>query len=473
LAKVRLKVLFVSLQRISQGRQHFFQKIRLGNSGIAVALVTTNRVVRKLLLIVPIFLIFFYSHSQPNCTLQPPIVSIGFGAGDANDLNSKTLFNYRRVSGYCPTDGHYTYSPYTSECFRNDWHTLTEDRTPGDANGNMMLVNGSPVSGTFFITAVNGLKGGATYEFSVWLMNLCKITEKCPFPLLPSITIRLQTRDGKTVTELNVGEVERKHTPQWTQYRVMFTMPASSASSLTLNMMDNNPGGCGNDFAMDDITFRECVKIPPPIKTKPTASAVKAKPKAAAVKPKPKAQPAQKRIASAPKPVAKKTSPKPPAKKPVVSGTQRQAPKKTVTVATEKPVVTGPSAAKRITPALPPPPPALRTRSNVLVRRIEADAGDIRIDLFDNGEIDGDTVSIYHNNKLIISRAKLSEKPITLRVAVNASAPHHELVMVADNLGSIPPNTSLMIVTAGDNRHEVFISSTKQKNAKVVLDLKP
>jgi hypothetical protein len=44
--------------------------------------------------------------------------------------------------------------------------------------------------------------------------------------------------------------------------------------------------------------------------------------------------------------------------------------------------------------------------------------------------------------------------------------------MVAENLGSIPPNTSLMIVTAGTKRYEVFISSSEQKNAKVVFDLK-
>jgi hypothetical protein len=415
---------------------------------------------------VPIVLLFVHSRSQPNCSLQPPVVNIGFGAGDAGEVNSKTLFNYRRVSGYCPTDGHYTYSPYTSQCFRNDWHTLTEDRTPGDVNGNMMIVNGSPVSGTFFITTINGLKSGANYEFSVWLLNLCKITEKCPFPLLPDITIRLQTREGQTVKELNIGEVERKHTPQWTQYRVMFTMPKSSATSLTLNMMDNNPGGCGNDFAMDDITIRECIKIPPPIKTKP---ATKVKPKATTINP--KTQPV-KRIASTPKPTVKKTSTKQPVKKQTATTTKKPAPKATGDVAVQRPVVTAPPVVKRATPVFPLPPPALRSRSNVVARRIVTDAGNIKIDLFDNGEIDGDTVTIYHNNRLIMSRARLSEKPITLRIAVNASAPHHELVMVADNLGSIPPNTSLMIVTAGNDRHEVFISSTKQKNAKVVLDLK-
>ena len=108
----------------------------------------------------------------------------------------------------------------------------------------------------------------------------------------------------------------------------------------------------------------------------------------------------------------------------------------------------------------------------MLAKRIMTDAGQIKLDLYDNAEIDGDTVSIYHNNRLVVSRAKLSAKPITLNVTVNAGNPHHEFVMVANNLGSIPPNTSLMIVTAGGNRHEVFISSTQQKNAKVILDLK-
>jgi len=114
----------------------------------------------------------------------------------------------------------------------------------------------------------------------------------------------------------------------------------------------------------------------------------------------------------------------------------------------------------------------LTTRENSLVRKIDTEAGEIRIDLYDNGEIDGDTVSIYHNNTLIKSHARLSEKPISFRIAVDPAQPHHELVMVADNLGSIPPNTSVMIITAGSKRHEVFISSTEQKNAKVILELK-
>jgi len=45
--------------------------------------------------------------------------------------------------------------------------------------------------------------------------------------------------------------------------------------------------------------------------------------------------------------------------------------------------------------------------------------------------------------------------------------PDHVLVMVAENMGRIPPNTSLMIIQDGDRRFQVSISSTEQKNAMV------
>ena len=41
--------------------------------------------------------------------------------------------------------------------------------------------------------------------------------------------------------------------------------------------------------------------------------------------------------------------------------------------------------------------------------------------------------------------------------------------VVAENLGDIPSNTSLMVVKAGDKRYEVRIVSTEQKNAVVVF----
>ena len=409
---------------------------------------------RKLLLIISFLAFAFISEAQrENCILKTPQITIHFGAGgEVSESNNMVPARYTRVSHYCPSDGYYTFTPYTSRCFRDDWHTLTEDHTPGDVNGNMLLINSSPSGGAFFKTTVSGLKPATQYEFSTWMINVCRITDKCPFPLLPDVTIRLQTLSGKVISQLGIGEVARVQSVRWTQYNFMFTTPASEGS-LEILMVNHNPGGCGNDFAMDDITFRECVPPPPPKKIVPV--------------PKPSA----KKVVT---PV-KKTAPakvKKPLSRPTVKKTQSKPAIHAPAIPPIKDTVSIAPPAEKKRPPLPPPPRVLTTRANTLVKAIETEAGNIKIELFDNAEIDGDTVSIYHNNRLIVSKALLSQRPVTINVRVNKEQPHHELVMVAENLGSIPPNTALMIVTAGAKRDEVFISSSKQKNAKVVLDLK-
>lgn len=409
-----------------------------------------------------------------NCTLKPPAITVHFGTGNIIDLNAVDPYHYRRITHYCPSDGNYAYTPYTSNCFRSDWITLEQDHTAGDASGNMMLVNASYQTGIFFSTQIPRLKPATKYEFAVWMVNLCKVTEKCPFPLLPNISILLQTTEGKTVSQLQVGQLVRDGLAQWSQFKVFFTTPPGDAN-LVLNMINSSPGGCGNDFAMDDITFRECV----PIVTTTKKTPVVAKKEPTVTKPVVKketvtAKPVAKKETPVSKPAVKKQTP---AAKPIVktetpATTDKQiqssevAKPKTDSAISRTPVV------KQKPPAFVPLPSTVAKRENALIKKIETSAGEIKIDLYDNGEIDGDTVTIYHNNVLLVSRQRLSQKPITFRIAVDASQPHHELIMVANNLGSIPPNTSLMIVTAGTKRYEVYISSNEQKNAKVVLDLK-
>jgi hypothetical protein len=84
-------------------------------------------------------------------------------------------------------------------------------------------------------------------------------------------------------------------------------------------------------------------------------------------------------------------------------------------------------------------------------------------------DIDNDTISVYLDNRLILSHAMLTDRPIVLNLHLDESDDYHELVMVADNEGEIPPNTSLMIVKAGDKEYEVRITSTMQKNAKITF----
>jgi hypothetical protein len=112
-------------------------------------------------------------------------------------------------------------------------------------------------------------------------------------------------------------------------------------------------------------------------------------------------------------------------------------------------------------------PETTRSRKNELVQTLTVRNREITVRLYDNGEIDGDTISVYVDNKMMLASKRLSAAPITLSLSLDESNPEHTLVMVAENLGTIPPNTSLMIVQDGDKRYEVRITSTEQKNAMV------
>ena len=120
-----------------------------------------------------------------------------------------------------------------------------------------------------------------------------------------------------------------------------------------------------------------------------------------------------------------------------------------------------------------PVPPALKERRNDLVRTIVTNSPDIKIDLYDNGEIDGDTITVYHNNQVVAYQKGLSTLPITIHITATAQDATHEFVMYANNLGKIPPNTALMVITTGGKRYELSITSTKEKNAKVIVQYTP
>ncbi|WP_153796079.1 hypothetical protein [Foetidibacter luteolus] len=119
-----------------------------------------------------------------------------------------------------------------------------------------------------------------------------------------------------------------------------------------------------------------------------------------------------------------------------------------------------------------PVPAIIKERENTLVKTIATTSGNIKIQLYDNGEIDGDTITVYHNNEVVAYKKGLSYQPVTLNIKATVDDPVHEFIMVADNLGKIPPNTALMVITTGGKRYELFITSTEQKNAKVVIQFK-
>ena len=106
-------------------------------------------------------------------------------------------------------------------------------------------------------------------------------------------------------------------------------------------------------------------------------------------------------------------------------------------------------------------------RTNNILQTIQLKNKTFTVDFYDSGEIDGDSISVFFNGKLVLSHHRLTDKPLTLTLTAEGNNTVNELIMYAENLGEIPPNTALMIVHDGDNRYEARITSDTEKNGAI------
>jgi hypothetical protein len=109
--------------------------------------------------------------------------------------------------------------------------------------------------------------------------------------------------------------------------------------------------------------------------------------------------------------------------------------------------------------ACPPGKILLTKEASAIFNEIRVDTGNLRLDFYDNAEIDGDTISVTVDNQVAVSRQRLSARAVSVNIRIDFIKTEHEVVMIAENEGSIPPNTALLIVTAGEKRYRLFLSS--------------
>lgn len=112
-------------------------------------------------------------------------------------------------------------------------------------------------------------------------------------------------------------------------------------------------------------------------------------------------------------------------------------------------------------------------RENKLVKKIITNSKMVSIDLFDNGTIDNDTIIVFDNKKLLVNKKRLSYKAIHLEFNFTENSREHEVIIVAHNMGTVPPNTALLLLKDGKNRQEYFITSTNKINAKILIVYEP
>jgi hypothetical protein len=101
------------------------------------------------------------------------------------------------------------------------------------------------------------------------------------------------------------------------------------------------------------------------------------------------------------------------------------------------------------------------------IPEVKVDTGEVQLRFYDNATIDGDSITVRVNNQVVLSHHRLTNTPGIATLRISLETPMIEVEMIAENLGSIPPNTAFLEVIAGSMYHRLFLVSTKNKSAKV------
>lgn len=208
-----------------------------------------------------LFLIFCFQVNGQLCngSLGDPVVNVTFGSdATPNGPLKAGVTNLRYTTNGCPGDGDYTITNMSFGCFGNTWHMMVGDHT-GDTGGRFMLVNASPDPSEFYVDTVKGLCANTTFEFATWVANVLKPTACGGAGVKPNLTFRIETTTGILLQKFETGDIPFEAQKTWKQYGTFFKTPAG-ISTVVLRITNNSPGGtsCGNDLALDDITFRPC-----------------------------------------------------------------------------------------------------------------------------------------------------------------------------------------------------------------------
>ena len=108
-------------------------------------------------------------------------------------------------------------------------------------------------------------------------------------------------------------------------------------------------------------------------------------------------------------------------------------------------------------------------REKSVMQTIEVNNPTVQVQLYDNGIIDNDSVSVFVNDHLVQDKTMLSYSALSLQIQVDSTKEFTDISMFADNVGTMPPNTAVMILYDGNKRYEIQLSSDLQRTATVRL----
>jgi gliding motility-associated-like protein len=213
----------------------------------------------KLKLFLPVLLLLISAGAWAQVStgsLGDPVFTFDFGSGDTPQY---PVTGYQFVAGSCPNDGQYSISKTETGCHDDTWHKVFKDHTGND--GYMMVVNADATPNQVFFSKQTPLEGtngvlceNTQYEFSAYILNLIKAGQS-GF-IQPRVTFIIETLDGDPIGSPYTVDIPETSNPDgWTKYATYFTTPVG-VNAVVVKMVNNAPGGNGNDLLLDDIAFR-------------------------------------------------------------------------------------------------------------------------------------------------------------------------------------------------------------------------
>ncbi|MFB2117667.1 gliding motility-associated C-terminal domain-containing protein [Parapedobacter sp. 2B3] len=185
-----------------------------------------------------------------------PIIDITFGTVSAPDFgDGKTTYD-AIAPGQTPNgEGWYKLVSNINDGLAS-WHNL-RDHT-GDVGGLMAIFNADDYPGEFYRIRVSGLCENTRFRFSAWIANANRAEECGGNPIPPNVRFVIEDLDGNQVNSSAdvTGNIYATAQPQWLPYG--FEFDTGNRTEFDLVLINDNPGGCGNDLAIDDIRFTPC-----------------------------------------------------------------------------------------------------------------------------------------------------------------------------------------------------------------------
>ena len=188
-----------------------------------------------------------------------PIINITFGSHGGRLAYGETDFDF---TNGCPSKGTYTLTPLIFGCGDNhSWLTVSGDHT-GDQDGNYMIVNAESWDGVTTPAIIHrdtaaGLCSNVNYVFSTWVTGTTR-RFSCNNNTVPAnIEFKVTTLSGVEIASTNSVDIPQTEESFWREYGLTFQLPPG-VSTVVLTVMTIRKFGCGQGFAIDDITLRPC-----------------------------------------------------------------------------------------------------------------------------------------------------------------------------------------------------------------------